>query len=1264
MLKAWAKKRESDGEFPRLIRRLILETTPRLVHLGVPAGDGVSTGGWDGVVETSEGSPWVPEGRSLWELSTEESVGAKADRDYEKRVENPLVDHPGDHEYVAASLRPWRKQDEWAKQKAQDGVWKDMRAYGADKIETWLESAPATWAWFSELNGLTPYGVRTVSAWWEAWSIQTNPTFSPDVVLAGREENVRGLVDRLSTGNGFATTIGGPSQQDVCAFIAATAVALDRAGSGDMLARTVFVDDVNAWRRLLDGRAPLVLVPLLPELAAEVPPNSPHQVVVPVDRPDTADEQLAPLDATLVRDALAALGVDDEGEAENYGRLARRSLTALRRRLGELALSNPAWSEHPVGRVARACLLAGAWVDSKEGDRAALAELGGVEYEEFVEDALVLGGRFDPMISRFDGAWHLIDPLDAWTQMRSAVAPQDLERLTGVMSTVLGEVDPALELPQDERWWRAAFDGKQRTCSHQLRRGLANTLALLGEFGETVETSGGGTAADLAAGVVRRLLTDANADATGQRWASLSDLLPLLAEGSPDAFLDGVQDGLSGDELLLATIFTDEGDPLFGSGSPHTGLLWALETVAWSAVHLGQVTELLARLAEVDPGGRMSNRPANSLVSIFRPWHPDNTATDESRLRVIDAIRRRHPDVSWPWLVAMLPEAHGTHFPTRSPEYRDWKPSKTSVTVSAYWAFISELIDRCIDDAAGSTARWLELIDKLDDVPADERAKILVRLQAEAVDGAAMEEVERTQLWDGLRALAGRHRTYADANWALPEDQLTPIDELAEELAPTRARVANRWLFDEYHPDLDDVKWTDDHEGFEAALRQRRVSAVEAVLDEEGLDGVRLLAASLHRQQPWSVGVALADAQPNFDDDLLAALTDEEAVEQRLSEAYFTRRFANHGWDWLDGLLARAEPTSQQRAQLLLASRDFPIAWDRADELGDDVASGFWQNFRQYGLGGDFEHAQYAARRMMDVGRYAQALDLINLYARKDDDGRSVLAQLAADGLEALLRMQAGQDEMSVLDAHGFDSLFELLESQRDSVGVERVANLEWAYLPALDHEPTIPSLTSSLADSPDLFVQIISAVYRPHRDADDPEDDGGASIGEMQTDPAHAQNGYRLLSNWNHPPGFGADGLDEQRMNQWVDDAMAKLVEARRLDAGSVHIGHVLTHVPPDEDGVIPSAAVRDTIERLASRKIEEGFITQTLNSRGVTSRGLEDGGLQEEALVEKYREHAGVVADEHPRSAAILRHLAESYEREARRNEASAERVRRGLR
>ncbi|MDZ7677704.1 MAG: hypothetical protein U5K29_04035 [Acidimicrobiales bacterium] len=332
-LRAWADRRESEGEFPRLIRRLILETTPGLVELGIPAGDGVSTGGWDGVVTSTEGSAWVPKGRSLWELSTERSVGVKADRDYERRSANPGVAQPSEHVYVAGSLRTWKKQGDWAEERRGQGYWKDVRAYGLDNIETWLEDAPATWAWFSEQNGLNPYGLRTVSTWWDTWSRQTDPKLSAEVVLAGREATATAIADRLG-GGGFVTTIGGLSRDEVCAFLAGFAVAQERSGNGDMIARTVFVDDITAWRRSLDGTQPLVLVPLDPRFATEVPPDSPHHVLVPVDRPDVADMSLALLDASGGRDALKRLGVEDDQEADEYGRLARRSLTALRRRLG------------------------------------------------------------------------------------------------------------------------------------------------------------------------------------------------------------------------------------------------------------------------------------------------------------------------------------------------------------------------------------------------------------------------------------------------------------------------------------------------------------------------------------------------------------------------------------------------------------------------------------------------------------------------------------------------------------------------------------------------------------------------------------------------------------------------------------------------------------------------------------------------------------------------------------------------------------------
>lgn len=67
--------------------------------------------------------------------------------------------------------------------------------------------------------------------------------------------------------------------------------------------------------------------------------------------------------------------------------------------------------------------------------------------------------------------------------------------------------------------------------------------------------------------------------------------------------------------------------------------------------------------------------------------------------------------------------------------------------------------------------------------------------------------------------------------------------------------------------------------------------------------------------------------------------------------------------------------------------------------------------------------------------------------------------------------------------------------------------------------------------------------------------------------------------------------------------------------------------------------------------------------NQRGVSSRGLTDGGEQERGLVRKYREQADAFADKWPRTAAILRRLADGYEREARQQDEESERFRRGF-
>ena len=148
----WADRIDARSELPRLVRRLIWETGEGVVALGFPAGEGVAAPGWDGTVRASRGTPFVPAGTvAVGALGCERSVGMKAESDYAKRTTTPDGSPTGECAYVAVGLRPWTRRCDWARKKTGEGRWKTVRALGVDDVETWLEAAPVTHAWLSEV---------------------------------------------------------------------------------------------------------------------------------------------------------------------------------------------------------------------------------------------------------------------------------------------------------------------------------------------------------------------------------------------------------------------------------------------------------------------------------------------------------------------------------------------------------------------------------------------------------------------------------------------------------------------------------------------------------------------------------------------------------------------------------------------------------------------------------------------------------------------------------------------------------------------------------------------------------------------------------------------------------------------------------------------------------------------------------------------------------------------------------------------------------
>jgi hypothetical protein len=939
--------------------------------------------------------------------------------------------------------------------------------------------------------------------------------------------------------------------------------------------------------------------------------------------------------------ALRQAGVTDS-DLSRFVRAGNKSLVALQRVSAKFDQPDPdQWSQDLSDRVVRRAWLAGAWNHLRSGDVEVLETLTKDAGDAIEERLHAIVRQPDPLFTRVGATWAVAAPEDSWRTARHTIREADLAALERAVQDVLGAVDPRLEVPPDERW-TAEIYGKARIHSTDLRNGLARSIALLGSRGDEVRLSGGRSARVWAERVVWNLLQRANEDGSAQLWASMDDVMPFVAEAAPDVFLRAASEGASGAGPLLGALFQDQDDS-WRVSSPHTGLLWALECVAWSPRHFGFAVEVLAKLAEIDPGGKLSNRPAASLRDIFRPWVPQTSAPAETRLLTLDALLQRHLEVTWSLLLSLLPEHYEVGMYTHKPRFRDWaREDAPSVTPQELFTVVDSVAQRIVRIAAEEPRRWVQVIPEFDRLTVERRREAIAAL--ESLNRNDLDSETLAALWDAVGDFVRRHRQYPDAGWSLSEEWLAPLAAAGERLRPTRSTDIHRWLFDDWTPDIG-VSVSDDFAAYEAAVQRARDAAAAQILEDQGFRDLTELAKTV--QLPWALGAAVARASDVHDFDALGLLDSDEGRLVQFADG-FARGRGEGNVATIGPWVRRFDGRPLVQARLLQTLTDVREAWGLLSELSHDVDQAYWAEFAPYGRGADFPHVTEVARQLLKHGRAAMAVDALSLYAKR-------MAVEVDVVIEALAQFGTVEDpETGRVSEHDLTSLLDYLRSS--GVDETEVARFEWKFLPALHYESKAPSLQRLLARDPKSFVQLIEFAFKRA---------GAASEAESQeVNAAMASNSYRLLRDWHVVPGTNDEGtVDAGELNDWLAEVRSLLSDADRLEIGELQVGEVLAHAPSDSDGTFPTRAVRDVLEAAPNDRLERGFMVGLRNKRGMTSRGLTDGGQQEYELADRYDAWAEAVEATHPRTAGALRGVAESYREEGRRNDEEVRRYLEGL-
>jgi hypothetical protein len=161
-LERWADTRSAQADLPILVRRLVRAENDQVQRVEMRGGDGVGLTGYDGFVEATRSTPFVPDGLSVWEMGVGGDPERKAQSDYRTRTKNPNGVDRASTTFVFVTPRRWEKKKDWEQRRRDEGIWRDVRALDADDIEQALEASPAVQIWLSELLGMDPFGATSI----------------------------------------------------------------------------------------------------------------------------------------------------------------------------------------------------------------------------------------------------------------------------------------------------------------------------------------------------------------------------------------------------------------------------------------------------------------------------------------------------------------------------------------------------------------------------------------------------------------------------------------------------------------------------------------------------------------------------------------------------------------------------------------------------------------------------------------------------------------------------------------------------------------------------------------------------------------------------------------------------------------------------------------------------------------------------------------------------------------------------------------------
>ena len=1253
----WSNRIESRSELAVLLRQLVLSTGMRLTRVDFPAYDNSERPGWDGEIEALTPTPWIPDGKSGWELSCKKSPSTKANSDYQARTRLVSKEERRNASFVFVTPRNWKKKNSWATEKKKLGEWRDVRAYDASDIEQWIEQSASTQVWFAERLGKSIKGMRSLNQCWSNWAGACDPALSQELFTPAVQEFTQIFRNWIEEEPQKPLVVTADSRDEALAFLYCLTESIQM-DTKEPRSSAIVIDSTNALNHF-NSLAALAQISVVhtPDVEKNLGDlyRKCHCVIV---RPSNdvgnrriqPDIQIGIVGRQNFESALYGMGITRH-HAKRLFRESAGSPTILRRCLTTIPeVQTPPWTES--SKVARNLLpmtLVGVWNNANSADREIIRFLAGEskhdEVDKHISELLALEDT--PLWSEGDYCG-VISRTDSLYGISRFINKTDIENFIFVAEIVLSERDPAIDLPKDDRW-AAPIYNQVRDHSDAIRSGILESLILLAEFGENLFDQRLGLNTQIKVEtLVRSLLTPLDCD----KLLSQNSNLPCYAEAAPEAFLSLIDSSLVHNTSVMREFLSPSETAPFTSPN-RTHLLWALECLAWNSLLFPRVVGILVKLCEIFPShesDNYSNTPASTLFSLFRSWAPKSNASLKERISVFEKLCNDYPMLGWEICMSHLFRGISCSIDNYRPRWRYDTMTEDRNSFNnddGYHVFIVKIMEIVLNWPEYDEHTLNDLIERIHFFSEDDQLTIW-SLVEQWIDLNPPEEA-KAYLRHRIRRLD--YSANQNRSEHVHKDR---IQFVFEKLLPSDQILRCAWLFESYWTRLPPEITNGEKFDYQENTRQLdklRTEKLMGIWEIGKFEGVTTLLDRA-KVKPQLVGESIAKFLIEYQDILsfveecVVATTEVNASQYKHCLIGFLR---NTNFDYITQLVERYECETDSLLTLFLCLPFQISTWNLLDMKDNKFRKKYWRNVKPRHL--LFLPTEDEVNRSIDelltVNRALDAFLSVNFHWDKVESSRLIklLSSLATLDLDEQIDDSTISYELSLVLDELSDAFDEL--DKRSGVTIDEKARLEFAFFPLLEEFGRgFPNLEKLITNSPEHFVFAIRCISTR---SDGTDDFSNSEFANAEMQKKVTDFNFRLLYKVRRIPGINEQGeIDSSVLNEWLRRVRNILQQYDLVECGDRYIGQILANAPANDDGVWPCYPICEVLEEIASDDIGEGFMIGARNLRGVYHRN--EGGNQEREIAERYRKWARELVYDFTFVGRLLEQIADSYDHQAK--------------